>query len=144
MLTLDYFFKIFRLAFPIELLIKAKPTYIITIVYQSLLMLFLYNAFKNRNKISIEEIEESNTDESNYYLVDNKKDEEDEENEEDEEDEEDNRIDIFPETKNRIYTRTIALYTYLAFLLCSAMFEPDFGSWLRHQSVAFPIIIYIL
>lgn len=149
MLTLDYFFKIFRLAFPIELLIKAKPTYLITIVYQSLLLLFLYNAFKNRNKTSIEEIEEneeSNTDESNYYLVDNKKDEEeeDEEDEEDEKDEEDNRIDIFPETKDRIYTRTIALYTYLAFLLCSAMFEPDFGSWLRHQSVAFPIIIYIL
>ena len=142
MLTLDYFLKIFRLALPIELLIKAKPTYLITIVYQSLLILFLYNAFKNRNKTSIEDIEESNADESNNYLVDIKKDEEEEEDEE--ENDEDNRIDIFPETKERIYSRTIALYTYLAFLLCSAMFEPDFGSWLRHQSVAFPIIIYIL
>ena len=66
------------------------------------------------------------------------------EDEENEDDEDDNEIETVPETRDRIDTRTIALYTYLAFLLCSAMFEPDFGSWLRHQSVAFPIIIYIL
>lgn len=140
MLTLDYFLKIFRLAFPIELLIKAKPSYLITIVYQSLLVLFLYNAFKNRNKTSIEEMEK---DEDN---VDDKVDVYDamNEDEENEDDEDDNEIETVPETRDRIDTRTIALYTYLAFLLCSAMFEPDFGSWLRHQSVAFPIIIYIL
>ena len=141
MLTLDYFVKIFRLAFPIELLIKAKPTYIITIAYQSLLLLFLYNAFKNRNKNSIEDMEEDNVDEVNSFIEDADY-EENEENEN--EDERDSKNVAALETRDRIDTRTIALYTYLAFLLCSAMFEPDFGSWLRHQSVAFPIIIYIL
>ena len=141
MLTLDYFVKIFRLAFPIELLIKAKPTYIITIAYQSLLLLFLYNAFKNRNKNSIEDMEEDNVDEVNSFIEDADY-EENEENEN--EDERDSKNVTVLETRDRIDTRTIALYTYLAFLLCSAMFEPDFGSWLRHQSVAFPIIIYIL
>jgi hypothetical protein len=141
MLTLDYFVKIFRLAFPIELLIKAKPTYIITIAYQSLLLLFLYNAFKNRNKNSIEDMEEDNVDDVNSFIEDADY-EENEENEN--EDERDSKNVAALETRDRIDTRTIALYTYLAFLLCSAMFEPDFGSWLRHQSVAFPIIIYIL
>ena len=141
MLTFDYFLKIFRLAFPIELLIKAKPTYIITIVYQSLLVLFLYNAFKNRNKNSLEDMEENNVDEENSFIEDADY-VEDEESEN--ENEEDTNNEIVLETRDRIDTRTIALYTYLAFLLCSAMFEPDFGSWLRHQSVAFPIIIYIL
>jgi len=167
MLTLDYFVKIFRLAFPIELLIKAKPTYLITIVYQSLLALFLYNAFKNRNKPSIEDLEndeeiEERIDQNEEYkendlegkekvlqknsLIDgassHQKYFDNLEEEETDEDEEENTI--IPETRDRIDTRTIALYTYLAFLLCSAMFEPDFGSWLRHQCVALPVIIYIL
>lgn len=41
-------------------------------------------------------------------------------------------------------TRTIAMYLYFAFLLCSAAFEPDFGSWVRHQGVAFPIILLLI
>lgn len=41
-------------------------------------------------------------------------------------------------------TRTIAMYLYIAFLLCSATFEPDFGSWVRHQGVAFPVILLII
>ncbi len=41
-------------------------------------------------------------------------------------------------------TRTIALYFYFAFLLCSAAFEPDFGSWMRHQGVAFPVILMLI
>lgn len=41
-------------------------------------------------------------------------------------------------------TRTIALYLYIAFLLCSAAFEPDFGSWTRHQGVAFPVILLLI
>nr|WP_302830146.1 hypothetical protein [uncultured Bacteroides sp.] len=41
-------------------------------------------------------------------------------------------------------TRELALFTYIAFLLCSAAFEPDFGSWIRHQGVTFPIMILIL
>lgn len=41
-------------------------------------------------------------------------------------------------------TRTISMYLYIAFLLCSATFEPDFGSWVRHQGVAFPVILLII
>ena len=41
-------------------------------------------------------------------------------------------------------TRTIAMYLYIAFVLCSATFEPDFGSWIRHQGVAFPIILFLI
>lgn len=41
-------------------------------------------------------------------------------------------------------TRTIAIYLYFAFLLCSAAFEPDFGSWVRHQGVAFPVILLLI
>jgi hypothetical protein len=34
----------------------------------------------------------------------------------------------------------LAFSLYLSFLFMSATFEPDFGSWLRHESVVFPIL----
>lgn len=34
----------------------------------------------------------------------------------------------------------LALFVYLGFLLGSATFEPDFGSWVRHESICFPIL----
>lgn len=37
----------------------------------------------------------------------------------------------------------LALYIYIAFLLGSATFEPDFGSWVRHEAVLFPIMLYL-
>ena len=40
-------------------------------------------------------------------------------------------------------TRKIAIYIFIAFLMGSAAFEPDFGSWIRHESVLFPIILVI-
>lgn len=40
-------------------------------------------------------------------------------------------------------TRRIALAIYLAFLLGSATFEPDFGSWVRHEAVLFPVFLII-
>lgn len=46
--------------------------------------------------------------------------------------------------KKRNPTRTIAMYLYIAFLLCSAAFEPDYGSWVRHQGVAFPVILLLI
>ncbi|MCH5311503.1 MAG: hypothetical protein J1E57_06070 [Prevotella sp.] len=46
--------------------------------------------------------------------------------------------------KKRNPTRTVAMYLYIAFLLCSAAFEPDFGSWTRHQGVAFPVILLLI
>ena len=94
LLSVDYFVKIFRLMFPIELFIKGKVTYFFMILYQYLLFLFIVRAFRGRHE--------------------------------------------------KQPSRTIALYLYLAFLLCSAAFEPDFGSWVRHQGVAFPIILLIL
>jgi len=35
----------------------------------------------------------------------------------------------------------LAMIIYFAFLCCSATFEPDFGSWVRHESVVFPVIL---
>ncbi len=37
----------------------------------------------------------------------------------------------------------LAYVIYAAFLACSALFEPDFGSWLRHQSAISPIMMVI-
>ncbi len=42
--------------------------------------------------------------------------------------------------KHNSKTVNLALYVYLGFLLGSAMFEPDFGSWVRHESVCFPVL----
>ena len=36
-----------------------------------------------------------------------------------------------------------ALYIYMGFLFASATFEPDFGSWVRHNAVTTPIILII-
>ena len=36
--------------------------------------------------------------------------------------------------------QNIALYIFIGFFLASATFEPDFGSWVRHESVVLPII----
>ena len=33
----------------------------------------------------------------------------------------------------------LATYVFVGFLLGSALFEPDFGSWVRHESVAFGV-----
>ena len=43
--------------------------------------------------------------------------------------------------KNWSNTRRFALIIFLGFLLTSASFEPDFGSWVRHESVTLPIIL---
>lgn len=40
-------------------------------------------------------------------------------------------------------SRRIALYIYLSFLMGSAAFEPDFGSWIRHEAVLFPVMMII-
>lgn len=36
-----------------------------------------------------------------------------------------------------------ALYIYMGFLFASATFEPDFGSWVRHNAVTTPIILIV-
>lgn len=38
----------------------------------------------------------------------------------------------------------IALCIYIAFLMGSATFEPDFGSWIRHEAVTFPVFFLLL
>ena len=35
----------------------------------------------------------------------------------------------------------LSLTVYIGFLCCSVAFEPDFGSWVRHESVVFPVFI---
>ena len=40
-------------------------------------------------------------------------------------------------------TKKLALYLYIAFLLSSATFEPDFGSWIRHEAAIIPILLII-
>ncbi len=50
-----------------------------------------------------------------------------------------NIIDIKTNTKSH----NLALYIYIAFLLGSAAFEPDFGSWVRHEAATFPILMIV-
>ena len=38
-------------------------------------------------------------------------------------------------------TKNIALLVYFAFLFASASFEVDYGSWIRHCAVTFPILL---
>ena len=151
--TVDYVIKIFRLMFPVELLIKGKVKYLFFIAFQSLLAFFISRAFINRRKPEEEE-EEMEEAEDVLATADTQVNEEEvnspqvaDEEEEYEEEEEDNNEDeeiVKKREEDRRQTRTAALYLYLAFLLCSAAFEPDFGSWIRHQGVALPIILLIL
>lgn len=153
--ALDYGIKIFRLMFPVELLIKGKVTYIFLIVFQFLLAGFIGNAFYQRNKML--KIDEGEYEEDDDEAEDNDDDEasEDEEEVEDSESEDDNEeIDeeeeaeedeaIRAKERDRQDCRTAALYLYLAFLLCSAAFEPDFGSWIRHEGITLPVLLLIL
>ena len=147
--TVDYVIKIFRLMFPVELLIKGKVKYLFFIAFQVLLAFFISRAFINRRKpeeeeedaaLAIADIQVNEEEVNSPQVAD-----EDEEYEEEEEtdDNEDEGI-VKKKEEDRRQTRTAALYLYLAFLLCSAAFEPDFGSWIRHQGVALPIILLIL
>ena len=43
--------------------------------------------------------------------------------------------------KNNNKIKMYAIYVYIGFLFTSATFEPDFGSWVRHEAVLVPIII---
>lgn len=162
--TLEFFAKIFRLSFPVELLIIGKFTYILIIIFQVLLAGFLIKAFASHTKANedIEEDEEEdeeeeteeeslvfeneieNTDKKEFFQDDIEEDDDEEEEEEDNEEEEE-EIDVFKgETLDRRQTRIVAMYFYIAFLLCSACFEPDFGSWTRHMGVVFPMILFIM
>ena len=154
--TVDYVIKIFRLLFPVELLIKGKVKYLFFIAFQVLLAYFISRAFINRRKPEEEEEEddeEEAEEEAALAIADilvneevnspQVSDEEEYEEEEEVDDYEDEEIEKKKE-EDRRQTRTAALYLYLAFLLCSAAFEPDFGSWIRHQGVALPIILLIL
>lgn len=38
----------------------------------------------------------------------------------------------------------IALAIFMGYILASFMFEPDFGSWLRHESSTFPVMILLI
>ena len=148
--TFDYVIKIFRLMFPLELLIKGKIKYIFFIVFQSLLVMFIGRAFINRKKNDIaldEEEEEGEEDNIEVVIIDDNVEKEadlHEEYEGEKEEYDDQSDSRLQQEEDRRLSRTSALYLYLAFLLCSAAFEPDFGSWIRHQGVALPIILLIL
>lgn len=43
--------------------------------------------------------------------------------------------------KNLSYERKLALNIILSFILASCAFEPDFGSWIRHEAVTFPVML---
>lgn len=146
MLSLDYFVKIFRLAFPIELLFKGQPTYLFFIAYQALLIYFIVKAFIRRNLETADEEDVEEEDEDEEEEADEIETDEDETEDVEEDEDEDNEEEKeeYLESTFHSNTRTIALYLYLAYLLCSAMFEPDFGSWLRHESAALPIILLLL
>ena len=113
-------------------------------------MTFIGRAFINRKKNAIAEDEEEEGEEEVVATIGENVSENEEDadyyeelEEENEETDEEKEIRLLKEEDRRL-SRTSALYLYLAFLLCSAAFEPDFGSWIRHQGVALPIILLIL
>ena len=148
--SFDYVFKIFRLMFPFELLIKGRIKYIFFIVFQSLLVAFIGRAFINRKKNTVSSGDEEDEEEMEIATIGNIASENEEETGlyeelEDEKEGNDDEEEVrLMKEEDRCLSRTSALYLYLAFLLCSAAFEPDFGSWIRHQGVALPIILLIL
>lgn len=154
LMAMDYTIKIFRLLFPIELLFRGKVTYLFLIGFQTLLIYFIARAFSTNKKLAqeklamaqdYEEEEEEDLEDRNAVIRywDTTNPEEDSEEEGDDEEDYDVAFDDSRQTDRR-HIRTCALYLYLSFLLCSACFEPDFGSWIRHQGVVFPVFILIL
>ncbi len=53
-------------------------------------------------------------------------------------------IGSFRKMKCAFVNRNIAVVIYMAFLGMSATFEPDFGSWIRHECVIFPVLLVAL
>lgn len=45
---------------------------------------------------------------------------------------------------NRSVSQRISICLYWGFTFCSATFEPDFGSWIRHESVTIPFLLFAL
>lgn len=89
--TINIVINVFRLLFPIELLfVSFNPLYMMTIVVQALLFLYLMRLRKKA--------EQSETHKMLYYF-------------------------------------------FLAFIFVSAIFEPDYGSVMRHFSALYPIIV---
>lgn len=41
-------------------------------------------------------------------------------------------------------TKKIATSLFWGYILCSATFEPDFGSWIRHESATIPFMLFML
>lgn len=52
-------------------------------------------------------------------------------------------INNFVSIKKISATKKIAVYLYIAFLLASATFEPDFGSWVRHEAATIPVLLIL-
>lgn len=50
-------------------------------------------------------------------------------------------INAIKNIRNNGKVKNISLYLYIGFLFASATFEPDFGSWVRHETVLFPILL---
>lgn len=144
MMSFDYTIKIFRLLMPIELLLKGKITYLFLIGFQSLLIYFIAQAFVSNNKAKEDSLDDEDEEIDEEEEKEEEEEEEKEEEKEEEEDDEEEDDAFVAIKKDRQDTRRCALYLYLAFLLCSASFEPDFGSWIRHQGVTLPVLLLIL
>lgn len=43
--------------------------------------------------------------------------------------------------KKQSKSTNLALWLYIAFLLASGTFEPDFGSWVRHEAAIIPVLL---
>lgn len=52
-------------------------------------------------------------------------------------------INALKNIKHNDKQKNLALFIFLGFLFGSATFEPDFGSWVRHEAVIFPIMFII-
>ena len=52
-------------------------------------------------------------------------------------------VDSMIRIRENSYQKNITLFIYLGYLFGSATFEPDFGSWVRHEAVLFPLYLIL-
>lgn len=52
-------------------------------------------------------------------------------------------INAIKKVRNNDVIKNIVLYLFIGFLFASAAFEPDFGSWIRHEAVLFPVLLIV-
>lgn len=90
--VIDYTICAVRMMVPVELVLKS-PVYAPFFVYQIFILIYLFRALKNLNRLN-----------------------------------------------DQLF---LSLVCFMAYIYGSFVFEPDFGSWVRHEAAAFPVFYFL-